>query len=89
MPDAAGLDLVVGAVLEASGVGPVLPGAPPRVEAARRGDLVTVINHGDEPAEVELWGVDAESGAPLGRRALAPQEVVFALAPAPDARGKG
>ncbi|MFH8251976.1 beta-galactosidase [Microbacterium sp. B2969] len=87
MPDPAGLDLVVGAVTSASGVRPVVEGLPPHVEAARRGDLVTVINHGDEPADVQLEGRDAETGDPLGRRTLAPQEVLFALVSAGPAAG--
>ena len=51
------------------------------VEAARRGDLVTLINHGDEPAEVFVDGTDAESGEHVGRRMLEPQGVLFALVP--------
>ena len=81
MPDPAGLDAVVAAVVAASGVRPVVEDLPAGVEAARRGDLVTVINHGDEPVEIAIEGTDAESGAPLGRRVLEPQGVLFALSP--------
>ena len=81
MPDPEGLDAVVAAVVAASGVQPVVEGLPPGVEVARRGDLVTLINHGDQPVEVALDGTDVESGAPVGIRALGPQEVLFALVP--------
>ncbi|WP_243076447.1 beta-galactosidase [Microbacterium sp. SS28] len=79
MPDTEGLDAVVSAVLAASGVRPVVENLPAGVEAARRGDLVTVVNHGDESAEIAIEGTDAETGAPLGVRVLAPQGVLFAL----------
>ena len=87
MPDPDGLDAVVAAVVEASEVRPVVEGLPAGVEVARRGDLITVINHGDEPVAVTIEGTDAESGAPLGERLLEPQGVLFALSPvaAPDA----
>ncbi len=81
MPDAAGLDAIIGAVVTASGVLPVVPDLPAGVEAARRGDLVTLINHGSEPATIEFDGTDAETGAPVGSRVLAPQGVLFAMAP--------
>ena len=88
MPDPAGLDAVVAAVVAASGVRPVVDDLPPGVEAARRGDLVTVINHGDEPVEITIEGTDAESGAALGRRVLEPQDVLFALSPVALAQGR-
>ncbi|WP_127473331.1 beta-galactosidase [Microbacterium sulfonylureivorans] len=81
MPDPVGLDAIVGAVVEASGVRPVVANLPAGVEAARRGDLVTVINHGDDEVVVTLAGTDAETGAPLGRTTLPAQGVLFAWAP--------
>nr|WP_246414264.1 beta-galactosidase [Microbacterium thalassium] len=81
MPDADGIAAVVAAVVAAAGVEPVLAGLPAGVEAARRGDLVTVINHGDVPARITLDGTDAETGEPVGSRDLEPQGVLFALAP--------
>ena len=47
---------------------------------------MTVINHGDEAVWVEFDGVDAETGAAVGVRELAPQGVIFAMAPAAVAR---
>ena len=82
MPDPAGLDAIVGGVVAASGVLPVAPDLPAGVEAARRGDLVTLINHGDEAVWIEFDGTDAETGAAVGLRELASQGVIFAMAPA-------
>ncbi|WP_345800545.1 beta-galactosidase [Microbacterium sp. AZCO] len=89
MPDAAGLERVVALVAEASGVRPVVENLPPGVEAARRGDLVTLVNHGDHEVEVVVEGRDAETGAVVGRRLLAPHQVLFALAPADTVRRVG
>ncbi|HEX5857784.1 MAG TPA: beta-galactosidase, partial [Microbacterium sp.] len=83
MPDAAGIDAVVAAVVAASGVVPVVTGLPSGVEAARRGSLTTVINHGDEAAWIDVDGTDVETGARVGRRLLDPQGVLFALSPSP------
>ncbi|MCC2031623.1 beta-galactosidase [Microbacterium allomyrinae] len=86
-PEAAGLDAVVEAVVAASGVRPVVAGLPAGVEAARRGDLVTLINHGDERVEVAIDGTDAETGGAVDLVALDAQGVAFVYAPvARDAR---
>ena len=81
-PASEGLGAIVQAVVEASGVLPVVADLPAGVEAARRGDLVTLINHGDRDAIVAIEGTDAETGAALSRRLLEPQQVAFVLAPA-------
>ncbi|MET0671902.1 MAG: beta-galactosidase [Microbacterium pygmaeum] len=81
LPDEAGLDAVIGAVIAASAVQPVVADLPPGVEAARRGDLVTLINHGEHTVEFALAGTDAETGAPFQRAVLDPQGVLFALVP--------
>ncbi|MAP64319.1 MAG: beta-galactosidase [Microbacterium sp.] len=85
MPDAAGVDAIVARLLRETGVRPVVDDVPDGVEVARRGSLVTVINHGDKPATLDLAGTDVESGHPLGRTELAPQQVVFALIPVAEA----
>jgi beta-galactosidase len=54
IPDEEGSALVVSLVVEAAGVEPVLRGTPERVEAIRRGRLLTVLNHGSEPVTIEL-----------------------------------
>ncbi len=79
-PDA--LDAVVAAVVEASGVRPVVEGLPAGVEAARRGDLVTLINHGDARVEIAIACTDAETGRAVERVALDAQGVAFLIAPA-------
>ncbi|MEL5990792.1 beta-galactosidase [Microbacterium phosphatis] len=56
-PDASGIDALVGAILDEAGVAPVVPGLPTGVEAARRGSLVTIVNHTDHPVEVAFGGV--------------------------------
>ena len=48
VPDEAGTQAVVDHVLADAGVEPVVAGLPEHVEAARRGELVTVINHGGD-----------------------------------------
>lgn len=81
-PVAEGLDAVVAAVVATSGVGPVVADLPTGVEAARRGDLVTLINHGDEIVEAAIEGTDAETGAVVDRVVLESQGVAFLLVPA-------
>ncbi|NQX28041.1 beta-galactosidase [Microbacteriaceae bacterium VKM Ac-2854] len=76
-PDAAGALAITGYVLDAAGVEPVLPGLPDRVEVARRGDVVTVINHGPEVVEVDLHGAELSTGAAAGRRRLEPFDYVM------------
>ncbi|HKP08859.1 MAG TPA: beta-galactosidase [Microbacterium sp.] len=78
-PDA--LDAIVAAVVAASGVRPVVADLPAGVEAARRGDLVTLINHGDERVEIAIEGTDAETGVAVERVALESQGVAFVMAP--------
>ncbi|MFB7894618.1 beta-galactosidase [Microbacterium sp. NPDC056044] len=78
-PDA--LDAVVAAVVAASGVRPVVADLPAGVEAARRGELVTLINHGDARVEIAIDGTDAETGVAVDRVVLDPQGVAFVTAP--------
>ncbi|MGY4859412.1 beta-galactosidase [Cryobacterium sp. AP23] len=72
IPDAAGKQTVTGHVFEAAGVHPVLPGLPELVEVARRGTVVTVINHGPTAVELDLTGVEFGTGAPVTGPVLAP-----------------
>jgi beta-galactosidase len=84
-PTGEGLDAVIAAVVSASGVRPVVEGLPAGVEAARRGDLVTLINHGDDVAEATITGRDAETGHPVNALRLDPQGVAFVVSPVPAA----
>ncbi|WP_194396589.1 beta-galactosidase [Microbacterium atlanticum] len=81
-PDADGVDAVVATVVAASGARPVVDGLPEGVEAARRGDLVTLINHGETAVEVAVTGTDAESGLAVERVVLDTQGVAFLFVPA-------
>lgn len=62
VPDEAGAQAVVDHVLADAGVEPVVGGLPEHVEAARRGELVTLVHHGGEPVEVPIAGIDAVTG---------------------------
>ena len=62
MPDEASTQAIVDHVLSDAGVEPVVAGLPEHIEAARRGELVTLINHGGYPVEVPISGTDAVSG---------------------------
>jgi beta-galactosidase len=64
--DAAGLDRVVTAVLEAIGFAAPTQNPSEAVEVVRRGDALVVINHSAVPHEVRLRGRDAVILAPHG-----------------------
>ena len=81
LPVADAMDAVVATVVAASGVLPVVEGLPAGVEAARRGDLVTLINHGDARVEIAIDGTDAETGVAVDRVVLDAQGVAFVTAP--------
>ena len=55
----------------------MLAGLPPRVEAARRGPLRTLINHDDRPATVPVRGQDLLTGATVVHPTLQPQEYLM------------
>ena len=86
IPDAAGALLLVDHMLAAAGLAEptdpelraLLDGLPPTVEVAQRGDVLTIINHGGEPVDVAVPGVDLVTGDGVGRRRLAPFDVVMA-----------
>ncbi|MDQ0574480.1 beta-galactosidase [Agromyces albus] len=67
VPDEAGAQAVIDHVLADAGVAPVLADLPEHVEAARRGELLTLVNHGDDEVEVVVVGTDAVTGAPVER----------------------
>jgi beta-galactosidase len=74
VPDAAGTAEIVRYLLESAGVDPVLTGLPSAVEAIRRGDILTVINHGDTAVELTLPGTSLSDAQPAGPVTLAPFE---------------
>jgi beta-galactosidase len=65
LADADGKDAVVEMLAGRAKVEPVLPGLPPRVEACRRGDVITVINHNPEPVQAA-----GEELGPYGYRVI-------------------
>ncbi|WP_084106078.1 beta-galactosidase [Demequina sp. NBRC 110056] len=65
VPDEQGADALAGWALDRAGIAPVLEGLPVGVEAAQRGSVVTVINHGSEPAVVDVAGRDLLRGEPV------------------------
>ena len=50
-------------------------------EAARRGDLITVINHGGDPVDVPVAGVDAVTGERVDGVRLAAWDWALVLEP--------
>nr|WP_245325284.1 beta-galactosidase [Microbacterium amylolyticum] len=80
-PTPESFDAVVGALLDAAGIHGEIAEVPAGVEVARRGDLLTIINHGETPAQVTAPGTVLDSGEPFGTRTLTPQEFAFVLAP--------
>ncbi|GAA2044327.1 beta-galactosidase [Agromyces tropicus] len=67
IPDEAGTQAVVDRLLATTGVEPVVAGLPEHVEAARRGSLLTLVNHDGPVVEVEVAGTDAVTGERIGR----------------------
>ncbi len=63
VPDSVGTAAIVNVVLERAGVEPLLPGLPTTVEAARRGDVLTLINHGETTVHLDISGEDLEGAA--------------------------
>ncbi|WP_084003298.1 beta-galactosidase [Agromyces aureus] len=74
VPDERGTQSVVDHVLAAASVAPVVAGLPEHVEVARRGDVVTAINHGGPTATVPLAGTDLVTGAVVDGLELAAWE---------------
>ena len=81
VPDEDGVQAVVDHLLADAGVEPVVAGLPVHVEAARRGDLVTVINHGGDPVDVPVAGVDAVTGERVDGVRLAAWDWALVLEP--------
>ncbi|MBM7503924.1 beta-galactosidase [Agromyces aurantiacus] len=79
VPDEDGVQRVVDRLLAATGVEPVAAGLPPHVEAARRGRLLTLVNHGGPAASVAVIGVDAVTGERVARVELGPYDWAMVL----------
>lgn len=79
IPDEGGVQAVVDRLLAATGVEPVAAGLPEHVEAARRGALLTLVNHGGPAVEVEVAGVDAVTGERVARVRLDAYDLAMVL----------
>ncbi|WP_314098018.1 beta-galactosidase [Microbacterium foliorum] len=70
IPDDDGMAAVLGWLAVEAGVTPEIEGLPEHVEVARRGSVLTVINHSTRPYAVDVEGVDLLSGSTEPRREL-------------------
>ena len=79
LPDDASLDAVLGDVLDAAGVLPVLPGLPVGVEAVRRrspdSSWLFLANDTADSHEIDIAGHDLVTDRDVDRLHLAPGEV--------------
>ncbi|TFV96887.1 beta-galactosidase [Leifsonia flava] len=80
--DATGAATVLGEVFAGAGVEPLLSGLPETVEVARRGDVLTLINHGSQTARAAVSGVDLLTGASVDQVTLEPFGYVLLRMPA-------
>ncbi|MFS0911970.1 beta-galactosidase [Microbacterium sp. 179-I 3D2 NHS] len=71
LPDEPGVQTVVDAALADAAVEPTLPGLPEHVEVARRGSMLTLVNHGGPVAEIALSGRDVLTGEEVSAARLA------------------
>ncbi|WP_111766965.1 beta-galactosidase [Nakamurella deserti] len=72
IPDDPGMTTVLRWALDRAVIAPELPGLPECVEVARRGSVLTVINHGAYPVSLSLPGSNLLTGDPLDDVTLAP-----------------
>jgi beta-galactosidase len=77
LPDREAAYGLTGWLANAAGVRPVLADLPPRVEAVRRGPLLTLINHDNQPATVSVRGQDLVTGATVVDPTLGPQQYLL------------
>ena len=62
IPDDDGMASVTAWAIDLAGVHPILSGLPEHVEAARRGDVITLINHGLTTESIPVVGTDLVTG---------------------------
>lgn len=77
IPDEEAARSIVGRLVETADVQPVVANLPPHVEAARRGSVTTVINHGNTPVELTVEGTDLLAGETVSTFTLDAQEFRF------------
>ncbi|WP_222106163.1 beta-galactosidase [Catellatospora sichuanensis] len=81
IPDEQGTQHLVDGLIELTGVRPVVEGLPPFVEAARRGDLVTLVNHGERSVTIAVGGTDVLAHAEVRHVVLEPDGFAFLHVP--------
>ncbi|GAA1643772.1 hypothetical protein GCM10009679_56000 [Saccharothrix algeriensis] len=57
---------------------------PPCVEAARRGELVTLVNHGADPVTITIRGTDLLAHTAVGEIVLQPDGFAFVRPSPPE-----
>lgn len=72
IPDDEGMRAVLGWLAGQVGVSAIIEGLPEHIEIARRGGILTAINHSAEPAVVTIAGTDVLTGGTESRRELGP-----------------
>ncbi|GAB3535629.1 beta-galactosidase [Arthrobacter tecti] len=77
VPDDGGARLVSAHVFAGAGVVPVVEGLPEFVEAAQRGDVLTLINHGTDSVALGVSGTDLLSGEDVDKVHLEPYGYVL------------
>ncbi|NJC23911.1 beta-galactosidase [Arthrobacter pigmenti] len=77
VPDDDGARLVSAHVFAGAGVVPVVEGLPEFVEAAQRGDVLTLINHGTDSVALEVAGTDLLTGEDVDKVHLEPYGYVL------------
>lgn len=74
VPTSSSMRTLLGRLLAEAGVRSDHPDLPEYVETARRGNVITVINHGGPAVTVGLDGVELTAGRPVSHVTLAPYE---------------
>lgn len=72
LPDDEGIGAVLDHAMADAAVQPVLTGLPDHIEVARRGPLLTLVNHGRTPFACDLGGTNMMTGAYQERVELRP-----------------
>lgn len=80
VPDPDATSELADRLLAAAGLAPLLPGLPERVDVARRGDVLTIVNHG-VACTVRVEAPCLDTGERVGEVELAPFEVLRVAAP--------
>ena len=89
VPPAPVLAAIVADCVAAAGIVPPVPAVPDDVEVARRGDVLFVLNHGAQDAELAADGLDLLTGTPVAGTLRLPAGGAAVLAPRPGGAGPG